>query len=94
MTYDRLRPNPKAKDFICLKAEAQGVFRAVSVPATLRWTPSLADHRALVKVMDAAIEANSHIPFQRRAFLIERRPYWDEWARHANKGVIDMADEE
>ena len=94
MTYDRLCPNPKAKDLICLKAETQGVFRAVSVPATLRWTPSLADDRTLVNGMDAAIEANLHITPERKAFLIARRPYWNAWARQANKGVIDMADEE
>lgn len=94
MTYDRIGPNPKALDFICLKAEAQGVFRAVSVPATLRWSPDLADDRALIQGLDAAIEANPHIPPQRKAFLIQRRPYWDKWARLADKGVIHGGDEE
>lgn len=94
MTYDRLKPNPKANDLICLKAEGTGTFRAVSVPATLRWTPSLAEERALVRDWDPAIEVNPNISRPRKDFLIRRRPYWEEWGRQETKGTINLGHEE
>lgn len=94
MTYDRLQPNPKASDLICLKADVTGTFHAVSVPATFRWAPSLADERALVRDWDAAIEVNPNISRPRKDFLIRRRPYWEQWGRHDTKGTINLGDEE
>lgn len=94
MTYDRLQPNTKANDLICLKAEASGTFRVVSVPATLTWNPNLADERALVRGWDTAIEANPNISRSRKDFLIRRLPYREEWGRREQKGVIKLGDEE
>jgi hypothetical protein len=94
ITYDRLSPNPKAHDFICLRAEGSGVFKVVSVPPTLRWTPSLAEARALVRDIDSAIEKNPYISPVRKVFLIRRRLYWDDWARRGELGVIRSSDEE
>ena len=94
MTYDRLRPNPNVDQLICLRVDGAGVFRAISVPPTIKWTPSLAAERALVRDMDAAIEANSYISTLRKTFLIRRRPYWDDWGRRGEKGWIKSGDEE
>lgn len=94
MTYDRLRPNPKAGDLCCLRAEASGVFRVVSVPATLTWKPALVEQRGLSHGWHAAIEANRYISPERKAFLIERRPYWEKWGRRNDHGVIFSSDEE
>lgn len=94
MTYDRLRPNPKANDLVCLRVQGRGAFCVVSVPPTLRWTPSLADERALVSGWDAAIDANPNISRLRKDFLIKRRPYWDEWGSRETKETVNFGDKE
>lgn len=94
MTYDRLRPNPKAMDLICVKVDGPMAFRALSVPATLTWSPSLAEARALISGLGDAIEANPYISQQRKQFLIRRLPYWNEWGHREQKGVINLGDRE
>jgi Domain of unknown function (DUF4263) len=94
MTYDRLRPNSKAFELICAKVEGPMAFRALSVPPTLTWSPSLADDRAMVSGLDQAIEANEYISDNRKQFLIRRLPYWNEWARQEQKGPINLGHSE
>jgi hypothetical protein len=94
MTYDRLCPDPKANDLVCLMDDRAGPFRVVSVPATLRWTPSLAEERAFAREWDVAIEGNRNISPQRKEFLIKRLPYWEEWVRREAKGLLNSPDEE
>jgi hypothetical protein len=94
MTYDRLRPNPNANQMVCMKVNGAGTFRALSVPATLKWCLGLAGDHALLHGLSAAIEANPHMSLERKAFLIRRLPYWNEWANKGNRGVINSADYE
>jgi hypothetical protein len=94
MTYDRLRPNSNASQLLCMKVERERTFRALSVPATLKWSPSLAEDRALLVGLEAAIDLNPYISSVRKQFLIRRLPYWSEWASRGNKGVISSGDEE
>ncbi len=94
ITYDRLQPNPKANDLICLKVDGPGRFCVVSVPATLRWAPYLADERSLAHGWDAAIESNPYISRPRKDFLIKRRPYWEEWAHRETNGPANLGDQE
>lgn len=94
MTYDRLRPNANAGQLICMKVDSQGRFKAISVPATLKWRPGLAEDRAQIAGLEAAIKANPHISPIREQFLIRRIPYWNDWATSRSKGVINSMDEE
>jgi hypothetical protein len=93
-TFDRLQPNPKVDDLVCLKAVNSGVFEVVSVPPTLRWRPMLARERGLSGGWDAAILSNPHISEKRKEFLIRRRGYWSEWVRRDEGGVINSSDKE
>lgn len=94
MTFDRLRPNPNASQTICVKVDSRGSFKAISVPPTLKWCPSLAGDRAVIQDFPAAIEANPHIPPERQRFLIRRLAYWNEWATREQRGIISSGDEE
>ena len=94
MTYDRLRPNANAGQLVCMKVDGAGTFKALSVPATLKWRPGLAKARSQIAGLEAAIEANPHISFQRKRFLIRRLPYWSEWANRQPGGWINSMDEE
>jgi len=94
MTYDRLRPNPKAAQFICVKSNSKGTFQAISVPPTIEWLPGLAEERALIRDLDVAINSNSHIAEKRKRFLIRRLPYWNEWATKSPHGIINSSDRE
>lgn len=94
MTFDRLQPNPKAEELVCLKAEGAGAFRVVSVPLTLEWNPGLEKERAQIRGWESAIEANPNITKLRKDFLIRRRAYWDEWSQREARGVINCRDRE
>lgn len=94
MTYDRVRPNANAGQLVCMKVDQPGKFKALSVPATLKWKPGLAEDRAQIAGMEAAIEANPHISSGRKQFLIRRLPYWNEWATRPPGGCINSMDEE
>jgi hypothetical protein len=94
MTFDRLRPNPSASQTVCVKADATGSFKAISVPPTLKWSPSLAQDRSLIQDLPAAIEANPNIESERKEFLIRRLAYWNEWATREQRGIINSGDEE
>lgn len=94
MTYDRLRPNPGGSQLLCMKVDAKGNFRAISVPPTLKWKPALAEERALLIGLDNAIESNPYISSERKQFLIRRLHYWNKWAMGGNRGIISTGDEE
>jgi hypothetical protein len=94
MTYDRLRPNANADQLVCMKVDGPSIFRVISVPATLKWSPFLAEDRALLVGLETAIGANPHISLRRKHFLIERLSYWNEWAKKEPRGVISSGDEE
>ena len=94
MTFDRLRPDPKADQAVCVKAITPGHFEAVSVPPTLTWSPMLADDRAMISGLEAAIAVNPHISRERKDFLIRRLPYWNDWAKTGQKGIIGSGDAE
>ncbi len=93
-TYDRLRPNPKAAELICINVKGPMKFRALSVPATLTWRPELARERALVTGLPDAIQANPYISERRKEFLIRRLSYWNEYGRGDQTGPIKLSDHE
>jgi antiviral defense system Shedu protein SduA len=94
MTFDRLQPNPSAKQLVCVKVDAAGRFKAISVPPTLKWSPSLAADRAMIDDLPAAIDANPYIESERKKFLIRRLAYWNEWATREHRGIIGSGDAE
>ena len=94
MTYDRLSPDSKAGQLICMRVDATGAFTAVSVPPTLKWRPGHAADRALLSHLDTAIDDNPYISLERKRFLIRRLEYWNSWASRSQSGVINAADEE
>jgi len=91
MTFDRLAPEPGAEELCCLEATSGHSFRVVSVPPSLCWSPLLAGERLLCHGWDEAIRSNPHIPESRKAFLIRRRPYWEEWVRRGG-GLVTGGD--
>ena len=96
-TYDHLQPNPKAAQYVCMKIKndtGNYVFSAIHVPATMTWSPSLAEDRSLLENFDKAIESNEQILQERKEFLIRRLPYWNDWAKKPDKGLINSGDEE
>lgn len=94
MTFDRLSPDPKADQTVCVKAVGTGKFLAIAVPPTLKWSPMLAADRAVIGGLEAAIEANPHIVPERKEFLIRRLEYWNQWAGTEPHGIIGSGDAE
>jgi hypothetical protein len=50
--------------------------------------PSVADDFALIEAIPEAIHKNDWMSEDRRRFLVERLPYWNEWAEIPNRGGI------
>jgi len=97
MTYDRLRPNRDMSQLVCMKVmkyNTEYIFKAISVPATLQWSPGLASDRAFLHNLDDAINSNDYISQIRKEFLIQRLPYWNEWSRNQGRGIIHSGDKE
>lgn len=95
MTYDRLQPQIDTRQLICVR-KTETRYIAVSVPATLELSPALAHERLVIQEKDKAIERNPWLSPERRKFLLERLPYWDNWARSgaADGTVISSGDRE
>ena len=97
MTYDRLQPNRNADQLVCMKIKnvhGNYVFNTISVPATIMWKPTIADDRALLSDLETAINSNKQISELRKAFLIRRLPYWNDWSKRGDRGIITVGDEE
>ncbi|MBN1295042.1 MAG: DUF4263 domain-containing protein [Candidatus Latescibacteria bacterium] len=93
MTYDRLRPNQNASQLVSMKLNQNG-YKALEVPPTIKWSPILAKERALLSDLDNAILSNKYISKKRKDFLVRRLPYWNEWAKKIDTGLINAADVE
>lgn len=93
LTFDRLAPHPNLRNYLTVRLDKDG-YRAVSVPATLELGPFYAEFWSLIRGKGEALEASPHLSDERRRFLVERWPYWDEWARREDKGMRSSGDRE
>ena len=80
MTFDRPSPEPKARQLACVARRANG-YEAISVPATFRVGPNVARDLYQIRGLAEAVQKNPWISDERRRFLLERLPYWDQWVR-------------
>lgn len=97
MTYDRLAPDRNADQLVCMnvrKSDGKVIFETISVPATVKWSPSLAKERSQLTGLEFAIDSNKHISQTRKTFLKSRLPYWNEWSKTSDRGIISSADAE
>lgn len=93
MTFDRLAPERKAENFVCVRLteSVEGIYyQAKSVPPTFKLGPGSASEHSLIIDMDTAISHNSLIHPKRREFLVSRLPYWKEWSKSNGLRQIDF----
>jgi hypothetical protein len=93
VTFDRLRPDYNARDFLTLRITGTTIS-AVVVPPTVRLGPSTAKAWRRVNSRIEAVLAGGRISEERKHFLAERMPYWDEWASHSDRGWERHGDRE
>ena len=97
ITFDRLHPIYKAREFLCLSVKFDNkcrILTVISVPATFTLGPSFAEDRATVYGLDNAIHSNREISETRKEFLIRRLPYWNKWSKASDRGIICSSDKE
>ena len=92
MSFDRLAPAHDMRDAITVKAKGSGRYEAVWVPPVFELGPDLANRLLYVDGVPEAIDQNPEISDERKAFLKDRIPYWQEWAR--NPGIYGPSDRE
>lgn len=93
MTYDSLSPDYGVRNLMCVRIKDNS-YKAISVSPTYTLGPSLAGWHALISGRKEAIEHNLYISKERKDFLISRIPYWENWAKKGEKGVINTGDKE
>jgi hypothetical protein len=94
VSYDRLAPDPMFANTITVRATGSGRFRAIAVPPTLTLGPRFADRLLIVDGLPEVLRATTSISMERRQFLLERLPYWEEWARRGGRGMSRSGDYE
>jgi antiviral defense system Shedu protein SduA len=90
--YENLAPDIEATQYLCARRGSTG-YVAVSVPATVELGPQHAEDWRLISGKQQAVAATPWLSSERREFLIERFPYWDEWGSHG-RGVRRLSDVE
>jgi hypothetical protein len=91
MTFDHLRPDANADDFMTLRRDGRRVI-AVTVPPTYRLRPIITEDILEVQGRIEAVQREARFSEERRRFLVERSPYWDAWLRTDKRGVIVSSD--
>lgn len=79
--YEHLAPEQEAGNFICAR-NTEGRYQAVSVPPTVRLHPGCADDWSRIEGKEASVARSAWMTPERQKFLVERLPYWDDWARN------------
>jgi hypothetical protein len=90
--YEHLAPDQEASNYLCVRHSA-GRYTAVSVPPTVHLGPMHARDWRLVDGKGAAAARGAWTTRARKKFLVERFPYWDEWAS-GDSGLVRLADRE
>ncbi|MFB2550169.1 Shedu anti-phage system protein SduA domain-containing protein [Ensifer soli] len=93
MTFDRLRPIKDHEQYMTVKFDGTR-FRAVSMPPTIELGPSHAEYRLSITGKEDAVSLTPYVSDERKNFLKQRFPYWDEWARQGAKGMRQLGDRE
>ncbi|WP_438479771.1 Shedu anti-phage system protein SduA domain-containing protein [Oleiharenicola lentus] len=90
MTYDRIRPNRDAAQYLCVTRDAAG-YRALTVPPTIELGPFLEHGVKTIRDKTQAVANNPYLSTVRKKFLVDRWPYWDSWG---GGGICHSADRE
>jgi hypothetical protein len=89
MTYDRLRPLPGSANAVTVRvsrANDRVAREAIAIPPTFQFGPENASSVGRVVGLDEAIKSNELIDDDRRDFLLERLPYWQDLGRREIAG--------
>jgi Domain of unknown function (DUF4263) len=93
-SYDRLTPDPMLANVITVRATGSGRFRAIAAPPTFTLGPIDADCLPHIDGLSEVLRTTTSIPVERRQFLLERLPYWENWAQEGRRGMIASWDRE
>lgn len=93
MTFDRLKPEPWLSEIVSVRDRPEGL-QALHIPPTLTLGPMHAVERLRIGGLEQAISSNRYLSPGRRRFLLERLPYWNEWARGPHEGPLRLGDHE
>ncbi len=91
MTFDRLAPNTKLENMMCVSVKKEG-YRAISIPPTLKLFPHEAKCHSVIKGKAQAIKGTPLLSPARKRFLTRRFTYWDRWAAKKYNGFISLGD--
>ncbi|MFQ5875171.1 MAG: Shedu immune nuclease family protein [Dehalococcoidia bacterium] len=85
MTFDRLSSVHDVQDMMCVR-KTGSYYEAMTIPPTFRLGPMWAEYRLYIRNKEDAVKRNLLITKERKEFLLDRLPYWDDWAKSKSKG--------
>lgn len=82
MTWDRLKParHEDRPSIRMDRSKPDATWKTLHFPPTLKLGPAIAARMAELSYREEAIRRNRLMSKERKAFLIGRLAYWDEWA--------------
>ncbi len=92
-TFDNLVPDANVDDFMTIRREGNRIV-AVSIPPTFTVGPNVGEDVLAVEERIEAVERETRMSPERRAFLTNRIPYWDAWLKSPEMKVISTGDRE
>jgi len=91
MTYDRLSPSFEQSNYLCIKIKKHN-FVSVTFPPTAKIGPNIIKEWIDIDGINLSISNSFFLSEERKIFLLERLPYWGEWAKNKSKGPINCGD--
>lgn len=92
MSFDRLTPSLDAMGYGTISVSKDGEMTIKSIPPTFRFGPTIAKDISRWAGFDNAVDGNSQISDERKAFLKRRYPYWAAWAKNPDAGLVNTGD--
>lgn len=96
MTFDRLAPRQDASELVCLRIRQPRQYQAVTWPPVATFSPWFAQDRVRFQGLSEAIGRAEGLTEERRQFLLQRLPYWNNWANDptARRSITHSVDRE
>ncbi len=96
MSYDRVRdmiPNSKGDTLLSCRVKDKR-YEVLHIPPVYKYRPGWASDLCLLKNFKEKIDQMKLVSGERKQFLKDRYPYWVEYGKRSNQGIIHMSDAE
>jgi hypothetical protein len=92
-TFDSLKPNDNSQYLACVRIREKRKYELLTWPPVMKLSPWLAKDLLIWHGVEDAIRACVGISEERRQFLLNRVPYWRNWANSPDSDTYNTGTE-